>query len=78
MKIRETINSNVERYSAIVYEDKNMVVVIKRNTSNYYDNSTDERITFGSVTDYRAWVSAQDWITPGKVRTVSPFRAVKA
>lgn len=78
MKIRETINSNAEQFSATVYEDQNKVVVVKHDTYNYYDTSTDERFCFDTVSAYRDWLSRQDWIVPGKVKFVSPFKAVTA
>ena len=76
MKIRETINSNAEKFSAVVYEDQNKVVVVKHDNDNYYDRSTDERFVFGSVTDYRAWIAEQNWIVPAKVKRVSKFKEV--
>ena len=78
MKIRETINSNAEKFSAVVYEDSNKVVVIKKDTFNYYDTSTDERFTFDTVSAYREWINAQDWIVPAKVKKVSTFQKVEA
>lgn len=78
MKIRETINSNAEKFSAIAYEDQNKIVAVKHDNDNYYDRSTDERFVFGSVTEYRAWVDAQDWIVPAKVKKVSAFQKVEA
>jgi hypothetical protein len=77
MKIRETINSNAEKFSAVVYEDQNKVVVVKHDTFNYYDRSTDERLTFDTVAAYRDWIAAQDWIVPAKVKTVSAFAKVR-
>ena len=74
MKIRETINSNAEKFSAVAYEDQNKVVVVKHDNDNYYDRSTDERFVFDSVTEYRAWISAQSWIVPAKVKKVSKFK----
>ena len=74
MKIRETINSNAEKFSAIAYEDQNKVVVVKHDNDNYYDRSTDERLVFDSVTEYRAWISTQSWIVPAKVKKVSKFK----
>lgn len=76
MKIRETINSNVEKFSAVVYEDHNKIVVVKHETSNYYDRSTDERFMFETESEYRAWIAEQNWINPQKVKKVSAFRAV--
>lgn len=78
MKIRETINSNAEKYAAVVYEDQNKVVVVKHDTFNYYDRSTDERFTFDTVSAYREWIAVQDWIVPAKVKKVSAFRKVEA
>lgn len=78
MKIRETINSNAEKFSAVVYEDQNKVIVVKHDTFNYYDSSTDERFTFDSVAEYRAWVAEQSWIIPEKVKKVSAFKGGKA
>lgn len=77
MKIRETINSNAEKFLAIVYENQNKVVVLRIDTSNYYDRSTDERFTFDTVSEYREWIAAQDWIVPAKVKKVSAFQKVK-
>jgi hypothetical protein len=78
MKIRETINSNAEKYSAVAYEHQNKVVVVKHNTFNYYDRSTDERFTFDTVREYREWITTQDWIAPAKVKKVSAFQKVEA
>ena len=78
MKIRETINSNAERYSAVAYEEQSKVIVVKRDTFNYYDRSTDERFTFDTVSEYREWIAAQDWIVPAKVKKVSEFKRVEA
>ena len=77
MKIRETINSNAEKFSAVVYEDQNKVVVVKHDTFNYYDRSTDERFTFDTVSEYREWVATQYWIVPAKVKKVSAFQKVR-
>ena len=77
MKIRETINSNAEKFSAISYEDQNKVVVVKHDNDNYYDRSTDERFVFDSVTEYRAWIAEQSWIVPAKVKNVSKFKEEK-
>lgn len=76
MKRRETINSNAERYAATVYEDAGRVIVVKRDTKNYYDNSTDEEFQFESVADYEAWKAVQDWIVPKKTRRVAAFAKV--
>ncbi len=76
MKIRETINSNAEKFSAIAYEHQNKIVVVKHDTDNYYDRSTDERFEFDTISEYRAWVSTQDWVVPAKVKKVSEFKAV--
>lgn len=78
MKIRETINSNAEKFSAIAYEHQNKIVVVKHDTFNYYDRSTDERLTFDTVSEYREWITKQDWIVPTKVKRVSDFKAVTA
>lgn len=78
MKIRETINSKAEKFSAVVYEDQNKVVVVKHDTFNYYDRSTDERFTFDTVSEYRKWIATQDWIIPEKVKKVSAFQKVEA
>lgn len=78
MKIRETINSNAEKFSAVVYEDQNKVVAVKHDNDNYYDRSTDERFVFDSVTEYRAWIAEQSWIVSAKVKKVSAFQKVEA
>ena len=77
MKIRETINSNAEKFSAVAYEDRGKIVVVKHDTFNYYDRSTDERFMFDTVSAYREWIAAQEWINPEKVKTVSAFRRVQ-
>lgn len=79
MKIRETINGGAERYSAVVYEDNNKVKVRKHDAFNYqYDPSADEWFEFSSVSEYRAWISAQAWVVPEKVKMVSAFKKVMA
>lgn len=78
MKIREIINSNAEKYSAVAYEDQNKVVVVKHDTFNYYDRSTNERFTFDTVSEYREWITAQDWIVPAKIKKASEFKKVMA
>lgn len=76
MKIREIINSNAEMYSAVVYEDNKKIVVVKHDTFNYYDRSTDERIEFDTITKYREWLSVQDWIVPKKIKKVGQFKSI--
>lgn len=74
MKIRATINNNADKFAATVYEDSNKIIVIKRDTYNYYDNSTDERFEFSTVAEYSEWLSTQDWIN--KTEFVSRFKGV--
>lgn len=77
MKIRQTLNNNADRFAATVYEKKGKIVVIKRDTFNYYDDSTNEQFEFSSVSDFEAWKAAQDWIVTSKSRTVCPFKTVQ-
>lgn len=71
MKRRETINNNAEHYAAVAYEDAGRIVVIKSDTFNCYDNSTDERFEFATVAEYEDWKAAQDWINPKKIRSIT-------
>lgn len=76
MKIRETIN-NAEKFIATVFEHGNKIVVIKHDTFNYYDNSTDEHFEFSTIEEYENWKAEQDWIVAKKINKVSNFKKVK-
>lgn len=76
MKIRETINNNKERYTGVAYEDKHKIIVIKRDTFNYYDASTNEQFEFNTIAEYENWKATQAWINNKKVQKVSSFKAV--
>lgn len=76
MKIRETLNNNTEKFTATAYENGGKIVVVKRDTANYYDNSTDEKFEFSAVSEYQEWKAAQSWIVSKKTKTVSPFKNV--
>lgn len=74
MKLRQEINNNICKYKASVLEDNNKIIVIKKDTFNYYDNSTDERFEFNTITEYENWKEQQDWIFT--TRKISNFRKV--
>ena len=74
MKIRQTINNNAAKYSGIVYEDANKIIVIKHDTFNYYDSSADERFEFDTISEFEEWMKNQDWIV--KITKESPFKKV--
>lgn len=74
MKIRQIINNNTSRVAATVYENANKIVVIKRDTNNYYDSSTDERFEFNTITEYGNWLKTQEWIV--KINKMSAFKKV--
>ena len=78
MKIRELINDNTTKYRATAFEHENKIVVIKKDTYNYYDNSTDERFEFSSIEEYENWKNTQDWIDIKKIEKVSNFKKVNA
>lgn len=73
MKIRQTLNNNAERFAATVFEHQNRIIVVKRDTFNYYDTSTDERFEFSSVAAYNEWLSHQDWVVPSKIEIAQRF-----
>ena len=74
MKLRQILNNNTKKYKGEVFEDNNKIIVIKKDTNNYYDNSTDEKFEFKSITEYENWKKQQDWIFT--TRKVSNFRKV--
>ena len=74
MKLRQESNNNTCKQKASVFEDRNKIIVIKKDTFNYYDNSTDEKFEFNSITEYENWKKQQDWIFT--TRKVSNFRKV--
>ena len=74
MKIRQTINNNAAKYSGIVYENANKIIVIKHNAFNYYDSSSDERFEFDTISGFEEWAKNQDWIV--KINKESPFKKV--
>ena len=76
MKIRETLNNNGEHYAATVFEHENKVIVIKRDTFNHFDDSTDERFEFSTIAEYEAWKASQEWIVPKKTRKICRFMKV--
>jgi len=73
MKLRELLNNNAEKYIGDVYQTGNMILVIKRDTHNYYDNSTDEKFLFETMKQYEDWRNTQDWIKVRKIKRVSDF-----
>ena len=77
MKIREQINNNADRFRATTYEHDDKIVVVKKDTNNYYDDSTDERFEFSSIAEYENWKSSQEWIDLKKVLKVGIFKNVK-
>lgn len=77
MKIRQTLNNNADQFAATVYEKSGKIVVIKRDTFNHYDNSTDEKFEFSSISDFEKWKTAQEWIIPKKIKIISPFKTVQ-
>ena len=74
MKLRQILNNNTKKYKGEVFEDNNKIIVIKKDTNNYYDNSTDEKFEFKSITEYENWKEQQDWIFT--TRKVNNFRKV--
>ena len=76
MKVRETLNNNADHYAATVFEHDNKVVVIKRDTFNIFDDSTDERFEFSTIAEYETWKAAQEWIVPRKTHTLCHFKNV--
>lgn len=77
MKIRQTLNNNAEKFVAAVYEKGEKIVVVKKDTSNYYDNSTDEIFEFPTISDFENWKSVQSWIVPKKTKIICPFKTVR-
>ena len=76
MKIRETINNNADKYNAVTFENSNKIIVLKQDTFNYYDSSSNEHFEFDSIDEYERWKKEQDWINPKKIKKVSAFRKV--
>lgn len=77
MKIRQTLNNNAGQFAATVYEKSGKIIVIKRDTFNYYDNSTDEKFEFSSISDFEGWKAVQEWIMPNQIKIICPFRTVQ-
>lgn len=76
MKIRETINDNAEKYKAVTFEENGEIVVIKQDTYNYYDTSSNEYFKFKTIKEYEEWKKEQNWINIKKIQKVSAFRKV--
>lgn len=76
MKVREIINNNANEFTATTYEDNNKIIVIKSNTYNYYDNSTDEKFVFNTIKEYEDWKKEQNWIDPNKIKIIHNFKKV--
>ena len=74
MKLRERINNNTCKFTGNVYEDNNKIIVIKKDTSNYYDFSTNDEFIFKSIEEYENWKKGQDWIK--KIEKISSFKKV--
>ena len=75
MKIRGAINSNVQQYAGTIYEHGGKIGVIKRDTFNHFDCSTDERFEFSTADDFRAWLKAQDWIVKITYDGIPPMKS---
>lgn len=76
MKIREIINNNGNKFTAVVFEENHKILVRKDNTFNHYDFSDSEHFEFNSIEEYENWKANQDWIDKKKVKRVSAFRKV--
>ena len=76
MKIRETINNNADKYKAVTFEDAGKIIVVKQDTYNYYDSSTNNYFEFNTISQYENWKAEQDWINKKKIKKVSAFRKV--
>lgn len=76
MKIRETINNNGSEFKAVTFEDNGKIIVMKQDTFNHYDTSTNECFEFKTIKEYEDWKAKQNWIDKKKVKKVSAFRKV--
>ena len=57
------------------FEHSNKIIVAKKDTFNYLDDSTTEYFEFTTISEYEDWKANQEWIN--SINAISPFKKVK-